>query len=370
MKDKTVDLLGRPFAVDWQSPDRRQIATHESGTCYELVSFRCLKSQDDDVLRKALPAKIEKCWIVNPHYERDAPSELAAWRAAEPPAIIPRGPAPRASTKLPSEAEVVDPDHPDAPARYRPPEARGLPVEPDETLKKMEDLPKRLHVQMLVDKIVKLVFQGGRDDPNPLALSRFRPGRAAYKATFENGEILYLRDAVKRDVPDSALEKWEREAQAKAITQTKAQVEAVAEKLESVRQGETESPEPLRPPEVNETILWHFQMKILDELDPKLKSMPSASQVFVLYCRDRMKLAEMQRKLGWPYRTLKARKHSLEVFLRQKYKLKLAAFFVDRRIFAAAERQLKSYKAKYIGRRAVGGCEIDRADDRGDEADG
>jgi hypothetical protein len=102
-----------------------------------------------------------------------------------------------------------------------------------------------------------------------------------------------------------------------------------------------------RPPEMNETILWHFQQKILDQLDTKLKSAPSASVVFTLYCRDRMTLAAMSRRHGWPYRTLKHRKALVESFLRKNFDgLTMASFFVDRSIFGAAERQLQDHRAK------------------------
>lgn len=113
------------------------------------------------------------------------------------------------------------------------------------------------------------------------------------------------------------------------------------------------SQEPLSPPEVNETILWHVQQRILDELDTKLKSAPSAGLVFTLYCRDRMTLAAMSKRHGWPYRTLKARKATLEAFLNDHFDLTLAAFFIDRSIFGAAERQLQDRRAKHISPHAL-----------------
>ena len=112
--------------------------------------------------------------------------------------------------------------------------------------------------------------------------------------------------------------------------------------------------EPLLPPEMNETILWHVQQKIMDELDVRLKSAPSASQVFNLYCRDRMKLTAMSKRHGWPYRTLKERKATLEAFLKEGFGLTLAAFFVDRSIFGAAERQLQDHRARHISPHALG----------------
>ncbi len=106
--------------------------------------------------------------------------------------------------------------------------------------------------------------------------------------------------------------------------------------------------------EINDTILWHVQQKIVDELDTKLKSAPSASVVFTLYCRDRLKLAEINRRHGWPYRTLKQRKATLETFLEENFELTLAAFFVDRSIFGAAERQMQEHRARHISAHALG----------------
>jgi hypothetical protein len=102
---------------------------------------------------------------------------------------------------------------------------------------------------------------------------------------------------------------------------------------------------PLPPPEINETLLWHVQQKIVDELDTTLKSAPSASVVFTLYCRDRLTLAKISRRHQWPYRTLKLRKAALENFLGKHFNnITLADFFVDRAIFRAAERQLKEHR--------------------------
>ncbi len=121
--------------------------------------------------------------------------------------------------------------------------------------------------------------------------------------------------------------------------------------------------EPLPPPEVNEAILWHVQQKIVDELDTQLKSAPSASLVFTLYCRDRMKLTTVSKRHGWPYRTLKDRKATLEAFLKENFNLTLDAFFVDRSIFGAAERQLHDHRARHISPRALadGGHEEEEA---------
>jgi hypothetical protein len=119
------------------------------------------------------------------------------------------------------------------------------------------------------------------------------------------------------------------------------------------KQPATLNQEPVSTPEINETLLWHVQQKILDELDTKLKSAPSASVVFTLYCRDQSTLTEISKKHKWPYRTLKLRKAKLETFLRERFNLTLAAFFVDRSIFSAAERQLQEHRARHISPHAL-----------------
>jgi hypothetical protein len=120
-------------------------------------------------------------------------------------------------------------------------------------------------------------------------------------------------------------------------------------------------PPALAPPEMNDTLLWHVQQKIVDELDPKLKAAPSASLVFTRLCRDQLTLAELSRNHQWPLRTLKLRKAALEEFLQARFKLRLADFFVDRSIFRAAERQLADHRARRVSARAL--ADRDDADD-------
>lgn len=137
---------------------------------------------------------------------------------------------------------------------------------------------------------------------------------------------------------------------------------AIAAALSAVHEQPKKREQPATPSrEINDTILWHVQQKIVDELDTKLKSAPSASLVFTLYCRDRMKLMTMSKRHGWPYRTLKERKATLETFLEENFGLTLAAFFVDRSIFGAAERQLQDHRARHISPHALG------EGDRGEE---
>jgi hypothetical protein len=117
-------------------------------------------------------------------------------------------------------------------------------------------------------------------------------------------------------------------------------------------------------PDINETLLWHIENKIRDELDPSYHSAPAASLVFIRYCRDRMKLVDMSKKFGWKLRTLKARKADLKQFLANiNPTLTLESFFVDRRIFSAAERQAKEHHAKRISMRELGEFKSDEDDD-------
>ncbi|MBI2928381.1 MAG: helix-turn-helix transcriptional regulator [Verrucomicrobia bacterium] len=210
MNTNSIELLGKPFEVLWQSDDRRRLANR--ATCYELVSLQSLKSNDDDALRRRLPAKIENCWIVNPHYHRDPPADLQDW--------------------LETGYDGEDfPPHAFTPAgEYLPPEARGLPVEPDESLKAGCDAG--MIAASYVAQIVKEHFRQGRDEPHPHAASRFEPGIPIFKATFENGEVLYLQNVEKCAVPDAAKAKWEGQANAEALAQHKAKLQAVADSVQ------------------------------------------------------------------------------------------------------------------------------------------
>jgi hypothetical protein len=138
---------------------------------------------------------------------------------------------------------------------------------------------------------------------------------------------------------------------------------AIAAGLKALHEKPKKYEQPALPArEINDTILWHVQQKIVDELDTRLKSAPSASLVFTRYCRDRMTLAAMSKRHGWPYRTLKKRKATLETFLKNNFGLTLAAFFVDRSIFGAAERQLQDHRARHISAQALGDRGNDEAD--------
>jgi tartrate dehydratase beta subunit/fumarate hydratase class I family protein len=75
----TINLLGKDFDIHWASDGNRHFANRENKVCYELVSFRCTANHDSEVLQSELPKRIEKCWLVNPDYQRDECSELREW---------------------------------------------------------------------------------------------------------------------------------------------------------------------------------------------------------------------------------------------------------------------------------------------------
>lgn len=111
---------------------------------------------------------------------------------------------------------------------------------------------------------------------------------------------------------------------------------------------------------VTDALIWKVFAEILEHLDSKCRKAPSPSMVFLRICRDKMTLAEMCRKHGWPERTLKLRKATLIEFLARQYKLTLEAFFVDRRMFNHAENQLRDFRAKKIRHRAAAEQEDDK----------
>lgn len=116
---------------------------------------------------------------------------------------------------------------------------------------------------------------------------------------------------------------------------------------------------PQKPPAertIDETFLWIVQQRIQDKLDPQFRSTPTASQVFVAFCRERLNRAEMARKnVNWSESTIKLRIKDLREFLKREFNgLTLEAFFVDRSLFTAAEKQLKDYRAKNISPLSVG----------------
>ena len=126
--------------------------------------------------------------------------------------------------------------------------------------------------------------------------------------------------------------------------------------------------EQFNPPEITDTFLWHVQQRILDKLDDKLRSAPSASQVFVCFCRDKLTLAKMHRgNRNWSESTIKLRIKLLRAFLKKEFNgLKLESFFVDRSIFSAAERQFADYRAKKISPNSAGELHGGDNEDQGD----
>jgi hypothetical protein len=137
-------------------------------------------------------------------------------------------------------------------------------------------------------------------------------------------------------------------------------------KLEAAQQSQTTTtgPTPVQPLEINEALIWLVEQRIQDELDVSLRRAPTASQVFIEYCRDRRQLVDMvKRHPRWKYRTLKKRKQMLEAYLQKNYGLTLASFFVDGRMFAGPERMLREHKAKCISPHNIGECSNEEPSD-------
>ena len=119
--------------------------------------------------------------------------------------------------------------------------------------------------------------------------------------------------------------------------------------IASVPRLQTRPAEPIHPPEITDALLWRVWQGVHDHLDVKCRSTPTASQVFVGYCRDRLTLAGMSRRnRQWSKSTIKLRIRSLKPYLKKNFNLTLKSFFVDPAIFRAAEKQLRDYRAKKI----------------------
>lgn len=206
----TIYLLGRCFESEWESEDNRIIASPEQ--CYRFISFNCRAQSDSETLIRAVPTKIEGCWIVNQAYRRDKQAELEAWQRAD-----------HEGNNLPREAFTSK-------GFYIPPEARGLPIEPDTTEEALSHLllpnaevePEKesgrfalnfrrsFGAPMVCEEILREEFGSDVKDPNS-ALQDFGfyfreevPGLRAYKATFADGEILYLKDVPQCPMPTKA----------------------------------------------------------------------------------------------------------------------------------------------------------------------
>ena len=142
----------------------------------------------------------------------------------------------------------------------------------------------------------------------------------ALKATLEfaNGEILEVHCRVRDH------EHWERQI--------------VFQERMNPEEGPESSP-------VHESLLCHVLVEIATKLDPGCKSAPSFSLFFIYTCRDQMTQAAMQRKHGWPLKTLRSRKKVLERFLKQNFQRPLTfKMFSDVfPLFAKAMRQQKRH---------------------------
>jgi hypothetical protein len=107
--------------------------------------------------------------------------------------------------------------------------------------------------------------------------------------------------------------------------------------------------------EINQTLIFIVQQRIMEKLDIKVRKAPSAIQVFRSRCRDALTQAEMHRKnKHWARSTIKLRIKELKKFLKAEFGLTLECFFVDRSVFSEAERQLSDSRAKSISGCSVG----------------
>ena len=141
---KTIELFGKPFAVAWESTDRRLICSRDQ--CFQLVSFESLKSEDDEVLARALPAKIGKGCIKTSYSEV---SKLGPVNQVAHEGTANQRRLAKATREL-------------------------FPL-------------KVIHYQDL-----------------------FTPRRAqVFQAKFADGEVLYFREVVERDVPGEAKAQWQ-----------------------------------------------------------------------------------------------------------------------------------------------------------------
>src|SRR5262249_12602506 len=128
-------------------------------------------------------------------------------------------------------------------------------------------------------------------------------------------------------------------------------------KFEAAQQFQTKTtgPGPVQNLEITDALIWHVMQRIQDELDATLHSAPSASLVFIQYCKNRKQLVAMVKDhRHWNYRTVKKRKQMLEAFLKKNFGLTLASFFVDGRMFAGAKKMAEEHRARRISAHNIG----------------
>jgi len=174
-----------------------------------------------------VPARIERCYMPNPGYQRDGMRELSDWHDAG-----------HDGYELPPEARTTE-DY------YLPPEARGLPVVTVQNAGRDCDLARSTVCGLRVRQIVKEVFFGGSDEPQPYSIARFTPGIPVFLATFlADDQVLYLREVTECPEPfeaqahrqSLALEQWVAELLTHA-SQTESDLAATSEQLDKAQKA-------------------------------------------------------------------------------------------------------------------------------------
>lgn len=314
-------LFGEDFPVLWSSENRRLLANRDR--CVKLVSFRCRADGDQGQLDSSPVMSLEYCWLRNFH--------VSAFYDGDPP-----------------------------------PEAEGLRVEPDATRAELEGLDPQAggikigNTMIAMDQIARERFDGKLGKLDAVTVV---PGGKVVRAMLKDGSVLFLKSATMVPVPGDALKFFEAHDhhQAQECHQ-KTQQEllerhqtALADRLERIEKQTLPQKDPPQPTdatmEISDTLIFHVLCRLMDEVDPRLKSAPAASQIFLRYCRDQMTLKQISRKYRWSYETLKNRKAELADFLQTNLRLTLESFFVDASVFRRAEQQLKDARAKTIYRR-------------------
>ena len=117
-------------------------------------------------------------------------------------------------------------------------------------------------------------------------------------------------------------------------------VEKVSAKVDRLAAKHSRAENPtVESSRITEGLLWTVQREIEKVLEPSYRTQPGANAIFSAYCRDRMKIADIARKLRCDEKLVDRRVADLKEFLHEKYGLTLDAFCVDTAIWQAAERE-------------------------------
>lgn len=210
MSEKTIELFGKPFRVDWHRDDNRLIANCDNGTCYEIVSFQSTANDDSEMLENAFPLRIEKCWLVNPDYQPTQQRRRIGSRAwtAE-------------GDWLPPEARdlaIITIKNCKPPSRYCIRGKYGTYLDHADQLaiSQLDTMETRASKRVL--RILKEVFR-------PCGYAGFLPvlcpGEPAVMASFQNGETHFLKSVRKCQMPTEAKMYFQAVAQTELLSKTK-----------------------------------------------------------------------------------------------------------------------------------------------------